>query len=486
VTGAGLAVAKEMVEALERDEPLPTKEPVDSAFENEIVLLLQGSKKIEAIKVYRERTGVGLKEAKDAVEALERGESLPTREPLDSTMEAEIVRLLEARKKIEAIKVYRERTGVGLKEAKDAVEAVAAQRSIVAPSGSGCLGAALLLMVLIPMAAMVFGGEQADHERHADYVQGTITAAPDEKGTFIVQPQGTTAPCAKMKVTTDPKTVVTLAQEKIKVANLKVGMWVRAEMVGDVATRIVAGHLWLEDGERLVLFKGLPEEFFTHPAGFDVNNVPTKFGPLRMMYRLTGNGSYLRWGQKALPKEGMVVCWPTTLKARFSFGQPVKPDDQGMIHLPADVSELRIWFADHVVPQKPALGYDTYSGYFVSNKFEPDDAESLVVLTDQEQFDKVFGVAFVMNDKSHRLPNDAFKTLMVVAAIKRGSAIWEFKVTEVVEANGVVEVHYTATSKKSDSATFACPLIVSIPKGKYRTVQFVENGKTVKKLQIEK
>ena len=120
-----------------------------------------------------------------------------------------------------------------------------------------------------------------------------------------------------------------------------------------------------------------------------------------------------------------------------------------MIHLPADVSELRIWFVDPVVPQKPALGYDTYSGYFVSNKFEPDDAESLVVLTDQEQFDKVFGVAFVMNDKSHRLPNDAFKTLMVVAAIKRGSAIWEFKVTEVVEANGVVEVHYTATSKRA-------------------------------------
>jgi ribosomal protein L7/L12 len=356
VTGAGLAAAKEMVEALERGEPLPTREPMDSAFENEIVLLLHGGKKIGAIKLYRERTGVGLKEAKDAVEALERGQSLPTRETVDSTMEAEVVRLLEGGKKIEAIKVYRERTGVGLKEAKDAVEAVAAQRGIVAPSGSGCLGAALLLMVLIPMAAIVFGGEQADRERHADYVQGTIIDAPGEDGLFNVQPQGTKAPCAAMKITTDPKTVVTIVQEKIKVADLKVGMWVRAEMVGDVATRIVAGHLWLEDGERLVLFKGLPEEFFTHPAGFDVNNVPTKFGPLRMMYRLTGNGSYLRWGRKALPKEGMVVCWPTTLKARFSYGPPVKPDERGLIHLPADVSELRIWFADPVVPKKNKAG----------------------------------------------------------------------------------------------------------------------------------
>jgi arabinogalactan endo-1,4-beta-galactosidase len=101
-----------------------------------------------------------------------------------------------------------------------------------------------------------------------------------------------------------------------------------------------------------VLFKGMPEEFFTHPGGFDVNNVPTKFGPLRLVYRLTGNGSYLRWGRKALPKEGMVVCWPTTLKARFSYGPPVKPDDRGLIHLPADVSELRVWFVDPLVPKK--------------------------------------------------------------------------------------------------------------------------------------
>jgi ribosomal protein L7/L12 len=37
----------------------------------EILGLLQAGRKIEAIKVYREATGVGLKEAKDAVEAME-------------------------------------------------------------------------------------------------------------------------------------------------------------------------------------------------------------------------------------------------------------------------------------------------------------------------------------------------------------------------------------------------------------------------------
>lgn len=56
-----------------------------------------------------------------------------------------------------------------------------------------------------------------------------------------------------------------------------------------------------------------------------------------------------------------------------------------------------------VAADESKLAYDVYGGYFVSNKFKPDSAESYVVIHDQEQFDKVFGVAFVMGDKSHRL-----------------------------------------------------------------------------------
>ena len=129
------------------------------------------------------------------------------------------------------------------------------------------------------------------------------------------------------------------------------------------------------------------------------------------------------------------------------------------------------------------LSFDTYSGYFVSNKFEPDAAESFVVITSRQQFDKVFGVAFVMGDKSHRLPKDAFKSNIVLAAIKRGKAVWEYKVAGVTVDNGLVNLRYTATSKKSDTATFACPLIVSIPKGDYAAIQFWDGGKAVKKVK---
>ena len=129
--------------------------------------------------------------------------------------------------------------------------------------------------------------------------------------------------------------------------------------------------------------------------------------------------------------------------------------------------------------------FDTYSGYFVSNKFEPDAPVSFVVIKDQEHFDKVFGVAMVMGDKSHRLPKDAFKSNIVVAAIKRGNAFWTFKVEGVTAQDGGVELRYSTTEAKNDSATFACPLIVSMPKGNYKAIQFIENGKPVKKIQME-
>ena len=134
----------------------------------------------------------------------------------------------------------------------------------------------------------------------------------------------------------------------------------------------------------------------------------------------------------------------------------------------------------------PQLKFDTYSGYFVSNKFEPDAKQSFAVLTSQDEFDKVFGSAFVMRDKSHRLPKDAFRSLIVVAPIKRGMATWEFKVESVQNVNGVVELKYTATSKPSPTASFAVPLIVSIPAGDYKAIQFVENGKSVKKIDLAK
>jgi hypothetical protein len=143
-----------------------------------------------------------------------------------------------------------------------------------------------------------------------------------------------------------------------------------------------------------------------------------------------------------------------------------------------------------LAPSLPAaqgtkLAFDTYAGYFVLNTFEPDAAQSFAVIDDQEQFNKLFGVAMVMGDRSHRLAKHALKSKLVLAAIERGRAVWEFKVESVTVDGGVVTLRYAATARKSDSATFSCPLIVSIPRGDYTVVRFVKNKKLVKTVPVK-
>ncbi|MEN6458275.1 MAG: hypothetical protein ABFC63_05045 [Thermoguttaceae bacterium] len=128
------------------------------------------------------------------------------------------------------------------------------------------------------------------------------------------------------------------------------------------------------------------------------------------------------------------------------------------------------------------LSFDTYNGYFVANTFEPDAHESFAILRGQKEFDRVLGVAMVMGDKSHRLPKAAFESSIVLLAVKRGNAVWEYKVDRVTQRGGTIVLRYSTSLTKSESATFACPLIVSIPKGDYQSVQFVENGKAVRTL----
>ena len=130
-------------------------------------------------------------------------------------------------------------------------------------------------------------------------------------------------------------------------------------------------------------------------------------------------------------------------------------------------------------PTTKPIPFDTHDGYFVSNKFEPDSPTSFVVLKDQKAFDGVFGAAFVMRDKSHRLPPKAFETKMVVAAIHRGKATWTYTVESVVPEGKTLVIKYTTKSTQSDSAEFSCPLIISLDKSDYAAVQFVEDGKTM-------
>ncbi|HET6326310.1 MAG TPA: ribosomal protein L7/L12 [Planctomycetaceae bacterium] len=133
--------------------PSDNAESIDTSpqsLDGRVKALVGAGQKIEAIKLYRDLTGAGLKEAKDAVEALEREGSLPTPRKASSGADADVLDLLRAGQKIRAIKLYRDKTGVGLAEAKNAVEELARANGL--PGGeqsAGCGGAAALMLALV-------------------------------------------------------------------------------------------------------------------------------------------------------------------------------------------------------------------------------------------------------------------------------------------------------------------------------------------------
>lgn len=101
------------------DAPGPAE---GGGLEAELRPLLREGRLIEAIRIYRERTGKGLAEAKAAVDVMQGGgsrsadpESGSAEALKEETLESEILPLLKQGRKIEAIKIHRERTGAGLK-----------------------------------------------------------------------------------------------------------------------------------------------------------------------------------------------------------------------------------------------------------------------------------------------------------------------------------------------------------------------------------
>lgn len=105
-----------------------------SSLPRDVIDAIERGDTIEAIKRLRQVAQVDLKIAKDAVEAYAKGQPLPPLPGLSMTPTAlsqaaasvlpdDVLDALRGGNKIEAIKRLREATGLGLKEAKDLVEA---------------------------------------------------------------------------------------------------------------------------------------------------------------------------------------------------------------------------------------------------------------------------------------------------------------------------------------------------------------------------
>lgn len=117
----------------ERNQPPKAKAEIDwDAINNEAVQkALERGNKIQAIKEYRQLTGLGLKESKDAVEYAERHpderfeKSTKKKKAAADNQDAGIRDLILEGRMSEAVEVYQRFAGVDAYTAKDAVDEIA-------------------------------------------------------------------------------------------------------------------------------------------------------------------------------------------------------------------------------------------------------------------------------------------------------------------------------------------------------------------------
>lgn len=135
--------------------------------------------------------------------------------------------------------------------------------------------------------------------------------------------------------------------------------------------------------------------------------------------------------------------------------------------------------------QGAAVDYHQYQSYFEKNNSRLKGRVSYLVITNQAQFDRIFGAAGNATENDF-LPEGAFKTKLVVAAITRGKSIREYKIKQVASDKGKLYVSYDTEDRAQDSALFSSPMIVAVDKGKYREVVFMENGKRAGAVRLRK
>ena len=91
---------------------------------------------VEAIKLLREATGMGLAEAKSLIDGYMSGNAMALPAAATRTLQLpdSVAEQLRRGNKIEAIKMLRKKSGLGLKEAKDLIETFARTTTTTTPS----------------------------------------------------------------------------------------------------------------------------------------------------------------------------------------------------------------------------------------------------------------------------------------------------------------------------------------------------------------
>jgi ribosomal protein L7/L12 len=119
---------------------------------------------VEAIKLLRHQTGLGLREAKDVIEGCLRGEDHPAGSSHEQIPLVAISALQEGRL-IDAIRLTRAANGIGLKDAKEAVDHYLATNSMLREqfqaAARGARSPLRTLVILALLVAALFIGLRA-------------------------------------------------------------------------------------------------------------------------------------------------------------------------------------------------------------------------------------------------------------------------------------------------------------------------------------
>jgi ribosomal protein L7/L12 len=133
-------------------EDLAMDTPLTDSQISKIRKQLSEGGKIDACKLHQDFTGSSLLEAKQFVESLssvEPGES-DIAEDCDEALIGQILDLLESGCKLDAVRLYRDRTDRSLMESKNFIEKLISEFEILekSKSQSGCVGIILIFVVL--------------------------------------------------------------------------------------------------------------------------------------------------------------------------------------------------------------------------------------------------------------------------------------------------------------------------------------------------
>ena len=134
------------------------------------------------------------------------------------------------------------------------------------------------------------------------------------------------------------------------------------------------------------------------------------------------------------------------------------------------------------------------NSYFVKNTAGVKDGTTVLVLAGKGDFDKVFqavppaGLGRPGGAKKEFLPadKDDYAKLLVVAVVTQGKAMTTYAVDGVEAMDGVVTVKYKFDSKGAGgTATFSSPLVVSVEKGKYSKVVFLDGDAKAGEVEVK-